>query len=123
MSEAEKVVPAEEQVEEKPVVVAEAEKKVEEEREEPDSDNNMDANKESEKKKKKKKKSKKKVTGRVFVRLLIPRFHQADAALPRRIRGLVCEVRPDCRLGDSCSCSVPASWLVGFHFRQVLSSG
>ena len=35
MSEAEKVVPAEEQVEEKPVVVAEAEKKVEEEREEP----------------------------------------------------------------------------------------
>ena len=75
MSEAEKVVPADEQVEEKPVVVAEAEKKVEEEREEPDSDNNMDANKESEKKKKKKKKSKKKVTGRVFVRLLIPRFH------------------------------------------------
>ena len=113
MSEVEKVVAAEEKVEEKPV----------EEEEEVDAENNMDANKESEKKKKKKKKSKKKVVGmRLFWGVITNRFHQAGAALSRRFRGLVREVGTDRRFADSCCVWRPHSHVVGFHFRRLLSS-
>lgn len=123
MSEVEKVVAAEEKVEEKPVAEVEAEKKAEEEEEEVDAENNMDANKESEKKKKKKKKSKKKVVGmRLFWGVITNRFHQAGAALSRRFRGLVREVGTDRRFADSCCVWRPRSHVVGFHFRRLLSS-
>lgn len=123
MSEVEKVVAAEEKVEEKPVAEVEAEKKAEEEEEEVDAENNMDANKESEKKKKKKKKSKKKVVGmRLFWGVITNRFHQAGAALSRRFRGLVREVGTDRRFADSCCVWRPHSHVAGFHFRRLLSS-
>lgn len=86
-------------------------------------EDNKDANMESEKKKKKKKKSKKKTVGRNAMEAQPRRIDSPRSAQPRRIRGLVREVRTDHRSADACAFSLSRLTVAGHHLWRHLPFG